>query len=129
MHSSPILSQLLFEPVSLGATPMSFLVSGPEEQALKNTATQKNCLIPKPPISANVAYMNHFSSLSLFTAMGLSLGCASKNVDTGDRQPPTGVFPDFSLVDENPNSASFDQEISPRDHLEKVSGWYFIHAT
>jgi hypothetical protein len=38
-------------------------------------------------------------------------------------------MPDFHLMDENPNSPTFDQEISPRDHLEKVSGWYFIHAT
>lgn len=40
-----------------------------------------------------------------------------------------GVAPDFALSDENPNSASFGELISPRDHLEKVSGWYFFHAT
>jgi hypothetical protein len=73
--------------------------------------------------------MNDFSSLTLFTAMSLSLGCASHDPNSGGGNLPTGVFPDFSLVDQNPNSASFDQEISPRDHLEKVSGWYFIHAT
>lgn len=37
--------------------------------------------------------------------------------------------PDFMLIDVNPNSASFEQAVSPRDYLEKVSGWYFAHAT
>jgi len=42
---------------------------------------------------------------------------------------PTGVVPDFQLVDENPNSSTYTQSVSPRDYLQQVSGWYFIHAT
>lgn len=61
---------------------------------------------------------------------GLSLLVASALACTPDNAPaPTEVYPDFSLVDQNPNSVSFEESISPRDHLEKVSGWYFLHAT
>lgn len=40
-----------------------------------------------------------------------------------------GEAPDFSLLDVNPNSESHGQPVSPRDYLERVSGWYFAHAT
>lgn len=36
---------------------------------------------------------------------------------------------DFSLVDVNPNSATYNQSISPRQYLGKMSAWYFGHAT
>lgn len=36
---------------------------------------------------------------------------------------------DFSLPDVNPFSATLGQYYSPRDYLQQVSGWYFIHAT
>jgi hypothetical protein len=67
--------------------------------------------------------MNKFTGLSLVVVSAIA--CSSAE----EAPAPTDVFPDFSLVDQNPNSASFEQEISPRDHLGKVSGWYFIHAT
>lgn len=37
--------------------------------------------------------------------------------------------PDFSLVDVNPTSATYNQRVSPRDYLGKTSAWYFGHAT
>lgn len=37
-------------------------------------------------------------------------------------------MPDFALVDVNPSSATADQEVSPRDFLNQVSGWYFGSA-
>jgi len=40
-----------------------------------------------------------------------------------------GIAPDFGLLDVNDNSPSFEQEVSPRDYLEQVSGWYYAHAT
>lgn len=43
-----------------------------------------------------------------------------------DLGPPVA---DFSLVDVNATSATFEQQVSPRDYLEAVSGWYFGHAT
>lgn len=39
------------------------------------------------------------------------------------------MMPDFELVDVNPNSASFELSVSPRDHLGQVSAFYFTHAT
>jgi len=35
----------------------------------------------------------------------------------------------FELVDVNETSATFDTPVSPRDYLQRVSGWYFGHAT
>lgn len=37
--------------------------------------------------------------------------------------------PDWSLIDLNPNSQGYLGAVSPRDYLEQVSGWYFVHTT
>lgn len=39
--------------------------------------------------------------------------------------PFEGVAPDFSLADANPNSATFEAAVSPRDHLGEITAWYF----
>lgn len=39
------------------------------------------------------------------------------------------VVPDFSLVDLNPTSATFNQQVSPRDFMNQTTLWYFGHAT
>jgi hypothetical protein len=39
------------------------------------------------------------------------------------------VVPDFQLSDVNPDSETYQDPVSPRDYLEQVSGWYFIHTT
>ena len=69
-----------------------------------------------------------------FTAPALALCLALAFIGCGDDDPAgpgpgPGVVPEFSLKDVNPTSATFDQAVSPRDHLEKVSAWYFGHAT
>ena len=38
-------------------------------------------------------------------------------------------IPYFTLEDRNPTSPRYGRAVSPRDYLEKVSGWYFTHAT
>jgi hypothetical protein len=38
-------------------------------------------------------------------------------------------MPDFQLVDDNVLSDRFGETISPREYLQQVSGWYFIHTT
>jgi hypothetical protein len=59
----------------------------------------------------------------------LASGCKDDDpVDPGSGSP-AGTAPAFSLVDVNPTSATYDQPVSPRDHLERVSAWYFGHAT
>lgn len=36
----------------------------------------------------------------------------------------SGPMPDFVLMDKNPTSATFQQQVSPRDYLGKISAWY-----
>lgn len=43
--------------------------------------------------------------------------------------PPAGVVPDFSLLDVNENSATHNQQVSPRQYEDKISAWYFGAAT
>ena len=47
----------------------------------------------------------------------------------GDEGSVDGVMPDFSLQDVNPASATSGQQVSPRQQLGHISGWYFAHAT
>jgi hypothetical protein len=39
------------------------------------------------------------------------------------------VAPDFSLPDVNSTSTTYGTDMSPRDFLGQVSGWYFGHGT
>ena len=39
------------------------------------------------------------------------------------------LVPDFAILDVNPNSTTSGQLVSPRDHLGRVSAWYFGHST
>jgi hypothetical protein len=61
---------------------------------------------------------------SFFTVAAMLIGCPPAN-----NMPGTELVPDFSLPDINPNSARFNQNISPRDYLGSASAWYFGHAT
>ena len=36
--------------------------------------------------------------------------------------------PNFHLRDLNAGSSRFSQDVSPRDYVGKVSGWYFGHS-
>ena len=62
----------------------------------------------------------------------------SDAVDSGDTDiidsgtttgPEANAVPEFLLSDINPNSSTLGQNISPRDYLQEVSGWYFIKST
>jgi hypothetical protein len=62
----------------------------------------------------------------------LALGC--NNDKDGGTNPDPGPMDDervsdFSLLDVNPNSTTYEESVSPRDYLEQVSAWYFGHAT
>ena len=55
---------------------------------------------------------------------------ADSDTDTdADTDTASAMVPDFSLIDGNSTSPTYAQAVSPRDHLQKVSGWYFTHAT
>lgn len=43
--------------------------------------------------------------------------------------PPATLMPDFSLTDVNPNSATTEAAVSPRQYLQRISAWYFGHST
>jgi hypothetical protein len=49
--------------------------------------------------------------------------------DSPTRPPADQAMPDFSLVDQNPNSTTTGKAVSPRQYLTKASAWYFGHAT
>ena len=51
------------------------------------------------------------------------------DTDTGDTGPGVNAVADFSLPDINPSSPTVGQNISPRDYLQQISGWYFIKST
>lgn len=47
----------------------------------------------------------------------------------GDLVDHAGEMADFSLVDVNPTSATYGQNVFPRDYLNQVSVWLFGWAT
>jgi hypothetical protein len=55
----------------------------------------------------------------LTPALLLALACSSS----------TDPMPDFVLLDVNPDSASHEDPVSPRDYLGHVTGWYFGSTT
>ena len=63
----------------------------------------------------------------LVVALAAFVGGCSEDDDASTGL--SGLAPDFALPDVNPNSATFDSTISPRDYLSKVSAWYFGHST
>lgn len=65
--------------------------------------------------------------LLLAASAGLFPGCGDDEPTQPD--PISGQVPDFSVQDVNPNSLTYSQAVSPRQHLGKVSAWYFAHAT
>jgi hypothetical protein len=48
---------------------------------------------------------------------------------TAEAEGSGDVAPDFSLVDVNPASATYNQPVSPRDYLGQVSVWMFGYST
>ncbi len=63
--------------------------------------------------------MNHLRSLLSLLLVWVA---ACGGYEPGERMP------NFSLADTNPNSASYGQQVSVRDHEGLVSAWYFAHA-
>ena len=53
----------------------------------------------------------------------------STDSEQDDQIPPTEMVSDFSLSDINPASSTYEQIISPRDHLGQITGWYLLDAT
>ncbi len=71
--------------------------------------------------------------VAAFALAGALMACGTSsqppvtpNLDAGS--DPL-VMPDFSLVDQNPSSATSGQSVSPRAHEGAITGWYFSHTT
>ena len=73
--------------------------------------------------------MRRLSLARLAPILALTLLVGACGDDDEPTNPPAGVVPDFVLTDVNPESATAAQAVSPRDYLQKVSAWYFGHAT
>lgn len=73
--------------------------------------------------------MGGFGGMLAAGGMGGAGGGVGGAGGTGGVGGAPAVVPDFSLLDLNSTSPTFAQPVSPRDHLMKVSGWYFGHAT
>ncbi len=52
--------------------------------------------------------------------------------DAQPGEPPDSsdeALPNFSVADVNPNSARFQEAVSPSDYLGQISAWYFGQST
>ncbi len=87
---------------------------------------------PAPSRRASGPGLARAAALALTTA-ALILGACddspSRPSGSGNPDPPRDTLPDFTLMDVNPNSPSYQDSVSPRDYLERVSAWYFGQAT
>ncbi|MHC4135506.1 MAG: hypothetical protein ACYTDU_00950 [Planctomycetota bacterium] len=67
--------------------------------------------------------MHQANRYLIFLSIGLAVfplpGCSS-----GDAR-----VPDFVLLDVNPDSTTFNVDVSPRDHVGHTTAWYFGSAT
>ena len=74
--------------------------------------------------------MRHISALLLVGVLLAAAGCdEDSKTPAGPGPVSEAAVPDFTLPDVNPNSATNGQDVSPRDHLGRISAWYFGHST
>ena len=71
--------------------------------------------------------------LAGITFVGLTLGTLGCG-GSGDNPAPTPLptaqqAADFSLMDVNDTSSTYQASVSPRQYLNAVSAWYYGHAT
>lgn len=69
------------------------------------------------------------ASLALVLLGTVATGCGKDDPAPLHPMAVGTLAPDFTLTDVNPNSSSYNQPVSPRSQLGKVSAWYFGHAT
>lgn len=78
--------------------------------------------------------------LRLYLGAALTVGVLAcggtpsvQNTADAGPSPDAGLalsqVPDFALQDTNSTSATAGEAVSPRRYLQKVSGWYFTHAS
>ena len=77
-------------------------------------------------LAAFVRISSFAASVLLAVACG---GGASPRLPVLPGPAPGVAAPDFLLPDVNPSSATSLASVSPRQHLTRISAWYFGHAT
>ena len=70
--------------------------------------------------------LRRYRPWGLLLAAAAIPACGGNGGDSSSN--PLVQVPDFQLVDKNSISATYKKKVSPRDHLEKVPGFYFTHA-
>ncbi len=56
-------------------------------------------------------------------------GAGLGNTPEEPLEPSDEALPDFSAVDVSVDSARYQEAVSPRDYLGRISAWYFGHST
>jgi len=56
-------------------------------------------------------------------------GASTSTGSQGQGGQGLGPVPEFSLLDVNETSPTYDTRVSPRDYLARVSAWYFAEAS
>jgi len=83
-------------------------------------------------IAAEIAAMQR-AFVALASAAGFAAAVLLSGCDASPTAPPLEIpgnaAPNFGLMDVNPASPTGGLLVSPRDHVGKVSAWYFGHAT
>jgi len=117
------------KPTLFIALALSIAACSPSQNAdvvIAPDATNNFDVVVNTP-DANVADANVPDVTSVDVAFGVDVSSAQDVVvvDAAPAEPK----PDFSLTDVNATSSTFSLNVSPRDHLEKASAWYFGHST
>jgi hypothetical protein len=69
------------------------------------------------------------SLVTLSVTILLLSGCDDDPPSAPPDTSGEGLAPDFALRDVNATSPTFDEDVSPRHYLGRISAWYFGSAT
>jgi hypothetical protein len=70
--------------------------------------------------------------LLVVLTVALPAGCREQDSGGAILEPqglPADAAPDFTLLDINSASPRYDELVSPRDYVGRISAWYFGHST
>jgi hypothetical protein len=65
--------------------------------------------------------------MSLLAVLAIP-ACSGDGGGGGDSEGAAKTVSDFLLVDQNPNTPTYQASVSPRDYLGRVPGFYFTRA-
>jgi hypothetical protein len=74
------------------------------------------------------SFLRHGLAVLCLAAIAAA-GCEDDPPSTPPLQTGDTAVSAFAVRDVNPNSSRYEEPVSPRDYLGRVSAWYFGHAT